>query len=172
MIQLPASKFIIRTWQTSDANSLALHANNPKVAENLGDTFPQPYQESDAKSYISFCLEKYPDTHLGIAVNGLAVGAIGFKDFDPSQKACELGYWLGEAHWNQGILTEAVALMCHYAEEQLKLQEVFAYVFKGNVGSARVLEKNGFQLLETVLDNTTKKGKTIEKWYYTKKLPA
>ncbi|WP_084046000.1 GNAT family N-acetyltransferase [Deinococcus hopiensis] len=54
-----------------------------------------------------------------------------------------LGYWLGRAYWGQGVATRA--LQTFLAE--FTQRPVFAQVAKHNVGSQRVLEKNGFRML-------------------------
>ena len=56
-----------------------------------------------------------------------------------------LGYSIGE-RWNgRGFATEAVALAVEFAFEGLFLHRVQAAVMPRNVGSIRVLEKNGFR---------------------------
>ena len=55
-----------------------------------------------------------------------------------------IGYWIGKEFWGRGIASAAVA-------ELLKLvaiRPLYAEVANHNVGSKRVLEKNGFELLE------------------------
>lgn len=162
--------FSIRSWQPSDAASLALNANNIKIADQLLDGFPHPYSEENAKDFISFCLNNHPSTHLTIAVEGKAVGAIGFKDVNVNgPKTAELGFWIGEQYWNQGIMTKAVAGMLDYGFNLLGLVEINAQVFLENVGSKRVLEKNNFELLALKEKEIEKKGKKIDIWYFRKK---
>ena len=51
-----------------------------------------------------------------------------------------IGYWVGRAFWGRGVATAAVrALLDEIADRPL-----FAYVAASNIGSIRVLEKNGF----------------------------
>jgi RimJ/RimL family protein N-acetyltransferase len=52
-----------------------------------------------------------------------------------------VGYWLGRAHWGQGIAGRA--LMAFLA--QLPTRPLHAHVAKGNAASIRVLEKCGFR---------------------------
>lgn len=55
-----------------------------------------------------------------------------------------LGYWMGEAHARQGIMTEAVALVARHAFGALALQRLEAACIPENMASVRVLEKTGF----------------------------
>ena len=57
-----------------------------------------------------------------------------------------LGYRLGEAHGGKGVGTQAVRLLLNEAFGQLKLWRIEAQVREDNLGSIRVLEKNGFSI--------------------------
>ncbi|MGE5822907.1 MAG: GNAT family N-acetyltransferase [Nitrososphaerota archaeon] len=89
--------------------------------------------------------------------NSSLVGIISLKNIDVDNKNANLGYWIGELYWGNGIASESVALFINCAFSVLGLEEVYAYVYSENKVSMRVLEKNGM----------TKKGETNE---YSKKL--
>lgn len=55
-----------------------------------------------------------------------------------------LGYWLAERHNGRGLMSEAVAAVLGYAFGPLGLHRVEAATLLHNVGSQRVLIKNGF----------------------------
>jgi ribosomal-protein-alanine N-acetyltransferase len=57
-----------------------------------------------------------------------------------------LGYRIGENHGGKGIGTQAVSLLLNEAFDQLRLWRVEAQVREDNLGSIRVLEKNGFSI--------------------------
>ena len=104
-MELSGSGFLLRGWERGDERSLALHANNPKIAHNLGAFFPSPYTIEDAQDWVS---QNSPpaDPHLNFAivVEGEAAGGIGIHP-QSGVHSCKgsLGYWLGEAHWGRGI---------------------------------------------------------------------
>lgn len=52
----------------------------------------------------------------------------------------QVGYWLGHAFWGRGIATRALAQFLEIETER----PLHAFVAKHNIGSIRVLEKNGF----------------------------
>jgi ribosomal-protein-alanine N-acetyltransferase len=54
------------------------------------------------------------------------------------------GYHLSPSTWGRGIASEATAKMFSYGFDKLKLDGIFAEVIPTNIGSARVLEKQGF----------------------------
>ena len=55
----------------------------------------------------------------------------------------EVGYWIGREFWGKGIATQALT---QYLEVE-KIRPLSAHVAKHNVGSKRVLEKNGFKVI-------------------------
>jgi RimJ/RimL family protein N-acetyltransferase len=55
----------------------------------------------------------------------------------------DIGYWMGEAFWGQGLMTEAVRLLVWLAFEQLDADGVSGRCLEHNIGSRRVLEKAG-----------------------------
>ena len=58
--------------------------------------------------------------------------------------SADLGYWVDEAHNGRGIATAAVAAVVRIAFTELGLHRVQAGTLLHNLGSQRVLERNGF----------------------------
>ena len=54
-----------------------------------------------------------------------------------------IGYWIGKEFWRRGIASAAVNELLSL----VKIRPLFAEVANHNIGSRRVLEKNGFGLL-------------------------
>ena len=106
----------VRSWRTSDAESLLRHANNRNIWLNLRDAFPHPYTKHDARAYIRSVRERTPETTFAIAVDDEAVGSIGFVlRTDVERVSAEIGYWLAEPFWGRGITTEALVALTRYA---------------------------------------------------------
>ena len=57
----------------------------------------------------------------------------------------EIGYWIGRPFWGEGYMTEACAALLMEADAALGPADRVAGVFTDNPGSARVLEKLGFE---------------------------
>src|SRR5262245_22390905 len=105
-MNLQLSTCTVRSWSMSDVPSLVLNANNRKVWINLRDRFPHPYTSSDGRQFIRAARKMRPETAFAIAVAGPAVGGIGFVlQSDVERVSAEIGYWLGEPYWGQGIVT-------------------------------------------------------------------
>ncbi|WP_342775078.1 GNAT family N-acetyltransferase [Halosimplex halophilum] len=73
------------------------------------------------------------------------VGAVDLVDIDEQFGTAEVGYFFAPDAWGNGYATAAVERVVDYAFEELRLHRVHARVFAFNEGSARVLEKVGFE---------------------------
>ena len=49
-MHLDAGICVVRSWRTADLDALVRHADNPNVARQLRDRFPQPYTRSDGEA--------------------------------------------------------------------------------------------------------------------------
>lgn len=137
--------YSVRDYRESDLDSLVEHANNPNVSRNLEDRFPHPYTTEEAEKWLTHVAEQNPLTNFAIATDTGVIGGIGFHlRQDVYRATAELGYWLGESYWGQGIATRAVRAVTVWAFESFPLERVQARVFESNPASCRVLEKAGF----------------------------
>lgn len=151
----------LRPFLTTDAPHLALHANNPKIAENLNDGFPSPYSLTDARDFIRRMREDQPAKVLAIVIDGEACGAIGiFIQQNVQRLTAELGYWISEMYWGKGYTTAAVKVMIKYAFDTFDVIRLYARPFPFNIASQKVLEHSGFKL-EARLKNGLYKHNTI-----------
>ena len=84
-------------------------------------------------------------------VNGQMVGRINLHIEETSDfKKAELGYRIAEQAQGNGYASEAVKLTLLEAFESLGIDIVEAGTSTKNIGSQKVLEKNGFKLIEKV----------------------
>lgn len=157
----------LRGWRVGDETSLAQHANNYKIWRNVRDRFPHPYTLEDAQRWIEHASGEEPQTNFAIVVDRLAVGGVGlvFHD-DIYHRSAEIGYWLGEAYWGRGLVTEAVQGVVSWAFENFDLARIYAGVLAWNPQSARVLEKAGFQFEARLRQAVTKEGLTMDELLY------
>ncbi|HYP28168.1 MAG TPA: GNAT family protein [Blastocatellia bacterium] len=166
-MELRLTNSVIRSWHPMDADSLAAHADNPKIWKNVRDVFPQPYTQQDAIRWIQLARSQVPETHFAIAVDGAAVGAIGFVlKKDVYRRSAEVGYWLGEDYWGRGIVAEALRALTDYAFASHDLCRIYAGVFEWNTASMRVLEKAGYSFEARLRKAVTKDNMTADEFVY------
>jgi len=71
-----------------------------------------------------------------------------------------LTYWIGREFWGRGVATQAVA-------EFLKIMSIrplYAYVAVDNIASLRVLQKNGFVIIEKEVGYANARGGELEEY--------
>lgn len=140
------AEITLRNLRRSDLRQMAHLANNKKIWDNVRDAFGYPYTEKNAREFFEHQAQSDREVVFAIDYKGKFCGLCGLiLQKDVYRKSAEIGYWLGEPYWGQGLATKAISLLVSYAFEQLGLVRVYAGVFEYNLGSIRVLEKNGFQ---------------------------
>ena len=72
-----------------------------------------------------------------------------FNSFD-KLKQPEIGYILSERFWNQGYGTEIVCGLISYCADCLNSERIIARMYSENTYSARLCQKAGMKLYETV----------------------
>jgi len=131
----------------NDLDSLVHPANNWNIAKNLTDQFSYPYTEAHGKAFIEMATKDHPVHIFAIEVDGKAYGAIGINEQeDIHRRNAELGYWLAEHFWGQGIISSAIKEVVEIAFSIYEIDRIFARPFGTNRASQKVLEKNGFVL--------------------------
>ena len=159
----------LRDWKMSDLQSLVEHANNYNIAKWLTNQFPYPYDEKAGEAYINAVLSDNPRKIFAIDINGEAVGSIGvFPQSDIHEKSAEIGYWLSEKYWGNGIMAKAITEVFEYGFKTFDIARVFARPFSTNKGSQRVLEKAGFELEAILKKALYKDGEYLDELIYSR----
>lgn len=158
---------LVRSWESTDADSLALHANNRKIWLNLRDAFPHPYATDDAIQYIERVSTMDPATDYAIEVDGEACGSIGLRlNSDVERCSAEIGCWLGEKYWGRGISTAVLRAVTEYAMSTFDLTRVFAVPYERNAASRRMLEKAGYVMEGRMRRSAVKDGQIVDQLLY------
>lgn len=165
--------FTLRPWVASDLPSLVQSANNPAIARYLIDLFPHPYTEEHGRAYLGFVASQPPGCIFAIEVAGQAVGSIALHpQADIHRRNAELGFWLAQPFWGQGVVTQAVGQMVDYGFQAFDITRIFARPFGTNRASQRVLEKAGFALEAQFAQTLFKNGEFVDEWVYAVRRPV
>jgi len=150
-----------------NANDLSTLANNKRVWDNLRDYMPFPYTLEDAQTFIEANKDLDPPLAFGIHFQNDFCGVIGINQMkDVYSHSAEIGYWLGEPFWGQGIMSEAVSLMIKHCFNELNIIRICTGVFDYNKASVKVLEKNGFEYEGSFKLGVQKNGKLVDELRY------
>lgn len=163
-----ADRIVLRRFAPTDADSLVRLADNRKIWINLRDRFPHPYTRIDAEGWIAHCAaEAGTPTQFAIDLDGLAIGGVGLERFnDVHRLTAEIGYWIGEPYWGNGIATAVLIEMTRYAFAQFPFERIQAIVFEWNPASRRVLEKAGYALEARLARAIMKDGRLGDGFLY------
>ena len=154
----------LHTWTPADKPAL-MALCNAVDRTYLSDRLPYPYTEADADWWLGMVAENDGKEGVwrAIVADGQIVGSISVERMaDENRAAGSIGYMILTPFWSQGIGTEAVRQICGIAFQELAPERIIGEVFPENLASARVLEKNGFQLEETKVGAVVKGGKTMD----------
>ncbi len=159
--------FTLRPFTINDLESFVKYANNPKIANNLTDKFPHPYTIEHGKMFIEKATKNNPTNIFAIDINGEACGGIGIHPQDDVQrKNAELGYWLAEPFWGNGIISKAIPQIVEYGFKNFDITRIYARPYGTNAASQRVLEKAGFKLEGKFEKTLFKNGEFLDEWIY------
>lgn len=148
-------RLILRPWEEADAEALYKYAKNPNVGPIAG--WPPHTSVENSREIIKNVLSA-PETYAVVLKGETApIGSIGlmigkYSNIDISENEGEIGYWIGEPFWGQGLIPEATRKLIKYAFEELHLETLWCGYFDGNTKSKRVSEKCGFQYHHTNKD--------------------
>jgi [ribosomal protein S5]-alanine N-acetyltransferase len=158
----------LRPWQWADSKKLTSLINNRKIWDNVRDYLPHPYTYKDADLFLQHNVDQVVQTNFAVIRDGEITGGIGYIPKDDVYKfTAEIGYWIGEPYWGQGLATEAIRLLVKKIREQSPLiVRVYAEVFDYNKASMRALEKNGFYLETMRKKGVVKNGVIRDDYIY------
>lgn len=150
---------ILRPWHVdddADARALFRYASSP----NVGPAAAWPVHRSvaDSARIIRDTLSA-PETYaVVLKESGEPVGSVGLKPLSPdiagdyadgprtqTKHALELGYWIGEPYWGQGLIPEACRELLRHGFEDLQLDAVWGTHDVENIKSSCVMDKLGLK---------------------------
>ena len=143
MIKIETERLVLKKLVDADKERLVSLIGDFRVSKTLSKV-PYPYTLDDADEWLERSHNQ--KFNLNIFLNDDLIGGIGLTPAEDD--FYELGYWLGVEYWGQGYATESVRGLLSYAKTNTPYEKFKANVYKENVASAKVLEKNGFKRLE------------------------
>ena len=162
-------KYELRKWRLSDAKELAAALNNKRILNNLRDGLPFPYTEQDATEYITAMRSADENDTFAYAITAEnhVIGSIGaFRQINIHRQTAELGYYLVEEYWGQGVMSGAIRQLCGTIFQTTDILRIYAEPFSYNAGSRRALEKAGFRYEGLMKNNAVKNGKVVDMALY------
>ena len=115
---------------------------------------PIPFQQRDAwrwlrQAYHGFEAGTCFTFAIRLTTSGQFVGGISLR-VSTIKGLGEVGYWLGEPYWCQGLATEALTALIAFGFEKIGLEKIAASHHVGNHASGRVMAKCGMVMESNV----------------------
>lgn len=150
MIKIVTDRLIIRDHVENDLNDLHSLISNEKVMYYLPEIRTKNIEASkdnlenaivEAKSS---CRKKYFFAIIDKTTEKY-IGEIGFTKLIDADEGCvmELGYFINDDWWGQGIVSEAAKAVIDYAFSELNAIKIETGCIVDNVGSEKVMKKLG-----------------------------
>ncbi|KAF2242076.1 acyl-CoA N-acyltransferase [Trematosphaeria pertusa] len=164
-------RLIIRAMHPQDDISMQAAAAPASITKYMTLNFAHPYTLQHARDWISLHLAPRPNAFVLCLPSdpSSVIGGIGLKPgSDVQSHAAEMGYWIAEPYWGQGLMSEALEAMTEWSlsewegEGGRKLSRLSASVFEGNTGSMKCLEKCGYRKEGVLRGHVEKHGKTMD----------
>jgi [ribosomal protein S5]-alanine N-acetyltransferase len=159
--------FILRPWCFDDVDCLIKYGSNPRITQFMSDGFSNLFTPEKAKAFIGFANTGSDKLYRAIEINGEASGGIGaMLQPDIYCRNAELGYWLAEPFWGNGIISRAIEIIVEEAFQNFNINRVYATPFATNDASQRVLVKAGFTLEACHPKKVFKNGEYLDELIY------
>lgn len=168
---METDRIILRPWRESDAEALFRYASDPDVGPRAG--WPPHRSIEESLEVIRTVFNNDTNWAIELRESREAIGAMGYLPCEgtnlPAREGEQLvGYWVGKPYWNQGICTEALALMLDHIRKTTDIKSLISSHYFDNPASGRVMEKCGFiPTGETCIDEKltgTTKPTRVMRW--------
>jgi len=145
--ELETKRLVLRRMKSSDAHDLyqlrsdkvVMEYQERPIARSI-DEMSERIANLDAEIYQGKSIEWAVSTY----DNPRLIGTIGIWKIIKKHHRGEVGYMLFPDYYNKGLMTEALAAVIDYGFNNICLHSLEGQVTPENIGSIKVLERNGF----------------------------
>jgi ribosomal-protein-alanine N-acetyltransferase len=159
--EIRVSKYLLRKAKKEDAPYFFKYLTDPEVIKHtsydvksvtdIENWFSDYEVMFSKKQRISWIIE---DT-----TTNTPIGDINFFDIQVNHQKGEIGYFLYKEYWGQGVMSEILSTILEYLFNTVQTHRIQAIVIEENIGSRRLLEKNGFTVEGVLKDYKNCRGK-------------
>lgn len=149
-MKLETKRLILRKPEKNDVSDLVEGLNNIKISKELAKV-PCPYKKKDALWWIKDVAKKSKKKkresyqfNIELKSREKIIGGAGVFNIDTFDSKAEIGYWLNQNYWRQGIMKEALISLIDFAYKELKLNRLVIKAYSENKASNAIIKKLGF----------------------------
>jgi len=154
---LQTERLLLRPLRETDAQAFFAIRSNPTVMRYHTSI---PWTEIDlavakiSRDMAAMQSGKYLSLGIERTEDRVFIGTCGLFSLDEQCRRAEIGYELLHDAWGKGYMHEALVALLKYGFSTLELNRIEADIHPDNIGSAKSLERLGFQ----------KEGYLRERW--------
>jgi len=167
---IKTERLLLRQFKESDLENVYKGLSHPDIIKYYGVSYPTLESTKDQMDFFAG-LEKN-ETGIWWAVcspgNKTFYGAGGLNSLNKEHRKAEIGFWLLTDFWGEGIMAEAMPLICNYGFENLGLHRIEGLVETNNINCKRAMAKLDFEHEGTMKDCEIKNGEFISLDIYAK----
>ena len=157
--EIKTERLVLRKIETSDSEVI-LFLRSDKTINKFIDR-PENRRTKNIADAIKHIQKINTETEnnksvsWGITISGnpKIIGTICLWNFSDNYKTAEVGYDLNPKFQRKGIMSEALNSVVNFGFTDLNLDTIEAFTQINNVNSKKLLEKNGFQIVENRKDD-------------------
>ena len=168
--EIKSDRLLLRQFVDSDIENVFKGLSHPDIIKYYGISFDSLGATKEQMTWFAD-LEK-DGTGMWFAVcsidNKTFYGAGGLNSLSKEHKKAEIGFWLLPDFWGQGIMKEAMPLICDFGFDKLGLHRIEGFVESENTNCKSAMTKLDFQHEGTMKDCEIKNGKFISLDIYAK----
>ena len=156
-VMLKTDRLILRPWRQEDLEDFYEYASVDGVGQMAG-WLPHESKETTQMILDSFITHKKT---FALELDGKVIGSLGIESYNEEKfpnlanlQGRSIGYVLSKDYWGKGLMPEAMNTVQQYLFETVGLDFLMISHFIWNSQSKRVIEKCGFQYLQTSIHQT------------------
>jgi len=150
MEKIETKRLFLKLVGLEHASDYQNHFNNYNVIKTLSSQVPWPFPENGVESFLKEVILPVQGKSRwlwGIFLKTNPEELIGAVDLWKDGKPEHRGFWLSEAYWGRGLMTEASNAVTDYAFKKLGFETLVFANAVGNKASKKIKENAGCRLL-------------------------
>jgi ribosomal-protein-alanine N-acetyltransferase len=166
---LRTERLLLRQITEADGAGLfGIFADDKVTKHYAWDTFTDEAQGHELAARTAEQLRERRAIRWGLVIADAPdiIGTCGYTRWNQENHFAMLGYDLARPYWHRGLMSEAVAAVVRVGFEQMELHRIEATVLTGNIASARLLQRAGFQREGVLRERFLQHGRFRDEWMF------
>jgi ribosomal-protein-alanine N-acetyltransferase len=167
---IKTEKLLLRQFVDNDLENVFKGLSHPEIIKYYGVSFQTLEATKEQMTFFADLEKKGTGIWWAVcsADNKIFYGAGGLSSLNKEHKKAEIGFWLISEFWGNGIMKEAMPLICNYGFDNLELHRIEGFVESENKNCKNAMAKLDFQHEGTMKECEIKNGKFISLDIYAK----